>query len=496
MTFNWEKILSSETETPRSERREYDKRSPFDSDYSRITFSSPFRRLQDKTQVFPLEKNDFVRTRLTHSIEVASIARSLGKDICSKLNEIGKYGWKKEYGNDICVILECAGLVHDIGNPPFGHSSEKAIQNWFASRKKELLVEIEGQDANLPAEDIEQKLKDSQRIQDFLNFDGNVQGFRILTHLQCVFDYKGYHLTSALLATTMKYPVDSVTGNKNKDSIDHKYKKFAYFESERKSAEFVLSSCGLIDGKDHYRSPLTFILEAADDIAYSAADIEDGFKKGLFSLKDLLTELESKKDDECINSILEEAKKHIEDEKLLEERKIHWLRICIHQVYCDIVVKEFIDNYDKIMTGVFKEELLTAGSLKTLRKLLENFSIKHLINNQEVSKLEIAGRNVIRFLLDEFSNDLIVNGLNKLNGKTVKTKDSFNELQKAKSWNLISEDFKDVFYHTISEKSPNGNICKHDVIYYTYLLITDFISGMTDNYCIGFYRRLMGIDIS
>lgn len=118
MKLNWQKLLSSQTETERSSSREFDKRSPFDSDYSRITFSAPFRRLQDKTQVFPLEQNDFVRTRLTHSIEVASIARSLGKSIAFKITEKyrEKYGWKQKYANDIPVILECAGLVHDIGN--------------------------------------------------------------------------------------------------------------------------------------------------------------------------------------------------------------------------------------------------------------------------------------------------------------------------------------------------------------------------------------------
>lgn len=496
MVFNWESLLSSETETRRSDPRDFDKRSHFDSDYSRITFSAPFRRLQDKTQVFPLEQNDFVRTRLTHSIEVASIARSLGKSISSKLDEQSdKYGWKKEFGTDISVILECAGLVHDIGNPPFGHSSEKAIQSWFSKRKEILLNELEDIDTkDLSDSDIEDKISKSVRIQDFLNFDGNVQGFRILTHLQCICDYYGYHLTSALLSTTMKYPVDSVNGNKEHN--DHKYKKFGYFYAEKESAEFVLRKCGLIDEncKEHFRHPLTFILEAADDIAYSAADIEDGFKKGLFSLNTLMKELNKKKNDDCIQKILKKVDEKINDDNLLEERKIQWLRICIHQVYCDTFVKEFIENYDEIMTGTCKVELLKKGKLKELRELLEKFSFERLINNQEVSKLEIAGKHVISFLLDEFSNDLIGEGIKKKNDSS--TADGYlSVLKKARTWNLISEDFKDIYIYTLREKEKSGNFSKKDVIYYTYLLITDFISGMTDNYCIRLYRRLMGIDV-
>lgn len=486
MKFNWEKLLSTKTETDRSTFRENDNRSPFDSDYSRITFSSPFRRLQDKTQVFPLEQNDFVRTRLTHSIEVASIARSLGKSISKKMVNNDDYGWKDEFGQDICVILECAGLVHDIGNPPFGHSSEKAIQKWFKDRINIIQSQF--------ITDSKLSIDECSRIQDFLNFDGNVQGFRILTHLQCIYDYYGYHLTSALLATSMKYPFDSVRGNKKCD--DNKYKKFGYFDAEKDSAEFVLNNCGLRDNNgEHFRHPLTFLLEAADDIAYSAADIEDGYKKGLFSFDDLVRVLNEKKNDECIKNVLSAFNKKGAVISL-EERKIQWLRICIHQVYCDTVVKEFLDNYNAIMQGGFKGELLKSGKLKELRELLECFSLKYLIRNQEVSKIEIAGKNVISFLLDLFSEDLIENSIKTIDGKEISFSDCFNKLEASKSWNLISEDFKDIFKSIIISKSSDGLVIKNDVIYYCYLLITDFISCMTDSYCIRLYRRLMGIDIN
>lgn len=445
-----------------------------------------------------MEQNDFVRTRLTHSIEVASIARSLGRSIASEITNKydDKYGWRQEYANAIPVILEYAGLVHDIGNPPFGHSSEKAIQNWFFKHKKSLVNELDGvKIEGFSDGEVEEKISKSKRIQDFLNFDGNVQGFRILTHLQCICDYYGYHLTSALLATTMKYPVDSLSGNKNK-AEDHKFKKFGYFDAEFENAEFVLRNCSLIDDKgEHYRSPLTIILEAADDIAYSAADIEDGFKKGLFSLNELLNILKNKESDVCIKQVINKTNEYINDNSILEERKIQWLRICIHQVYCDTVVEEFIQNYDKIMTGSFDKELLKDGKLKILRELLESFSFEKLINNQEVSKIEIAGKNVISFLLDEFSNDLITERLNNLSEDNISAKNCITKLKKSKTWNLISEDFKDIFIHTIQDKENAGNLSKSDVIYYTYLLITDFISGMTDNYCIRLYRRLNGIDI-
>ncbi len=486
MKLNWETLLSEKTETDRSGKRQYDNRSPFDSDYSRITFSAPFRRLQDKTQVFPLEQNDYVRTRLTHSIEVASLARSLGKSISNELDKHeNEYGWKKEYGNDICVLLECAGLVHDIGNPPFGHSSEQAIQNWF-KKKTDVLGKY-----LIPQDQKDNEINNCVRIQDFLNYDGNVQGFRILTHLQCIKDYYGYHLTSALLATSMKYPFNSVVGNQ--DNGIHVYDKFGYFDSECKSAEFALQNCGLIDedGK-HYRHPLTFILEAADDIAYSAADIEDGYKKGLFTFEELLNELKSKKDDECVKEVL----KNIEGYSQLKgERKIQQLRILIHQVYCDKVVKEFVDNYSKIMNCSYTNELLMGEKLKTLRTLLKQFSKKYLISNQEVAKLEIAGKNVISFLLDEFTTELVEDEICKIDSEKIELNKLFESLNSRKTWSLISEDFKDIYQNTLNNLSSSGSANRIDVIYYTYLLITDFISCMTDSYCIRLYRRLMGIDI-
>lgn len=200
----WNKLISSETETLRSEKGSFDQRTAFDSDYDRIIFSSPFRRLQDKAQVFPLEKSDFVRTRLTHSLEVASIARSIGISLVDKLNI------EDNLKIQIPVILECAGLAHDLGNPPFGHFGEETIKRVFAKVLKEKVkIKIDRE----TEEYIEVELNDLQK-KDFENFDGNCQTIRILTRLQCLSDSYGMHITYATLATLMKYPQNSLNGNK------------------------------------------------------------------------------------------------------------------------------------------------------------------------------------------------------------------------------------------------------------------------------------------
>lgn len=489
MVFNWDKLLSNKTFINRSEKSNFDERSPFDSDYSRITFSAPFRRLQDKTQVFPLEQNDYVRTRLTHSIEVASLARSIGKSIGKRLNNDDKYGWKTEYIESISTILECAGLVHDIGNPPFGHASEKAIQNWFKKCDNGFW----------------KKLSDEQKA-DFTNFDGNVQGFRILTHLQNITDYEGYHLTSALLASSMKYPVSSVKGNKeNYDDI--KIKKFGYFDSEKEIARFVQNECGLLEQENSFRHPLSFIVEAADDIAYSAADIEDGFKKGLFSLGELKeglatvlpelihSESHMRDDGNGEHKIYTWNDEFLNDDNKPLDRKIQRLRILIHKVYCDSIVDAFINNYDTIMTGNCTKELLDLSDAKQLREFLKNFAFNKIVKNNSVALVEIAGKNVIDFLLGQFTDEMF-NALKTI--KSWKRELIEEKLKKGKYWQILSDDYKDIFLHTIDNvmhQSNNSDEIKIGVTYNLLLLITDFISGMTDNYCIRLYRKLMGIEV-
>lgn len=264
--MDWNSLLNADR-MRKSTRVEGDSRSAYESDYDRIIYCSAFRRLQDKAQVFPLEKYDYVRTRLTHSLEVASLGRSLGKDVSEKLESSGvKYFIENPYVKyDIANIVASACLVHDVGNPPFGHFGETAMQSWFT---------------NFLSKDLyKDKLSLGQKI-DLLKFEGNAQSFRILSRLQFLIDENGLNLTFASLTSMLKYPRSSVEVYKvTDDRIDKlleekeleskvSYKKHGCFQSELATFEKVKQLTGI----GNCRHPLTFLVEAADDIANSEAD--------------------------------------------------------------------------------------------------------------------------------------------------------------------------------------------------------------------------------
>ena len=276
--MNWNQLLSTKRNREYSSGNSHsaDLRCEFEKVYHRIIGSASFRRLQDKTQVFPLDKSDFIRTRLTHSLEVSSFGKSLGQNI-------GEYilAYKKDedfipqYKEDICNILQCAGLLHDIGNPPFGHFGECVIRDWF---KKNLgAIHFKGKSV--------ESILSPQMKEDFYNFEGNAQAFRLITKLHYLVDENGMNLTYALLNTIVKYPVPSTKIDKTTGNI--KDKKMGYYYADQKLYEAVAKATGT-EGKRH---PLTYILEAADDIAYKTADIEDAFVKGFISYHKLRQEL-------------------------------------------------------------------------------------------------------------------------------------------------------------------------------------------------------------
>jgi dGTPase len=488
--MNWNDIeerylLNSNTEIKRSERSENDARSPFDSDYDRIIFSSPFRRLQDKAQVFPLDKSDFVRTRLTHSLEVAAIARSIGISVEREL--IAKNYLDEKYKGDISVILECAGLAHDLGNPPFGHYGEETIKNVFKKifHKKSNNEKIE-QNSD--------KMLTQKQKSDFLNFDGNCQTIRILTRLQCLNDEYGFHLTYATLATLMKYPMDSLTGNKKNDKVS--YKKFGYFQSEQDVSNKVLTEVGttLEEGKA-LRHPLAFLLEAADDIAYSAADLEDGFKKKVITINDIKEAF--KNNNEIISKLQEFESDNIYS---VDERVIQRFRIYIQGEMIKSVIKTFMDKQDEILKGTFDDEILLASSMREVRLTLKSIAADKILCNDSIYKTELAGEVVIEYLLNFFINVLgtedFIDMILKQNGDFEKIK--FDGKQK-RVYNLISIDFRVVYEKKIKEIINNNsdkNIKYRDILYNTYLLITDYISCMTDNYSVDLYRKLKGIIIN
>ena len=248
--MNWDQLLCKERiRSYQKSTTSRDLRTEFEKDYHRIIGSASFRRLQDKTQVFPLDKSDYVRTRLTHSLEVSSFAKSLAQNVGEKLiQEKKEEGFGLKEKEDISNILQCAGLLHDIGNPPFGHFGETTIRDWF---KKNLpLLTYKGE-----------KLSDylePQMLEDFYHFEGNAQALRVVTRLHFLVDENGMNLTKALLGTIIKYPVSSLEINKKSGNI--KTKKMGYFYADRKNFDLIQESTGTLGN----RHPLTYLLEAAD----------------------------------------------------------------------------------------------------------------------------------------------------------------------------------------------------------------------------------------
>lgn len=478
--FDWKNLLKADTEIQRSAKKETDFRSPFESDYDRIVFSSPFRRLQDKAQVFPLEKNDFVRTRLTHSMEVAALARSMGISIEDNLIKKGRLDEK--YKGYIPLILESAGLAHDLGNPPFGHFGEETIKSVFKEylKDKDILSEIQKAD--------------------FCNFDGNCQTIRILTRLQCLGDEYGMHITYATLATLMKYPMDSLRGNKDDNIIFHK--KFGYFQSEKECAEKVLTETELkIQEGDAIRHPLAFVLEAADDIAYSAADLEDGFKKCAISTDDILNAFKQEKEnngsnEKYIEEIISKLQAIMNSDTLYSsEKKVQQIRIYLQGEMIAAVIKAFDKYYDSIIDGKFGQELLLVSSAKDIRKTLKNLATEYILSDSEIQKTELAGASIIKYLLEYYlealATDEFINYIKKkLSNEEVKLDKRTDRI-----YNTISVDYKNVFTESVRKLLKQGETADKQIYYYIYLMITDYISCMTDNYCVDLYRRLQGISI-
>lgn len=247
--LDWNQLLCEErirtsTQRKQEQKDEYITRNEFEADYDRIVGSSSVRRLQDKAQVFPLQKNDFVRTRLTHSIEVSAIARSLAKIVGIHLEK--KNEFTRDQTEKLMGMLQTAGLIHDLGNPPFGHYGETVIRNWY---EEVVLTEKQKRDSHY---------EKNQEDTDFLYFDGNVQNLRIVTKLQMLNDQYGVNFTYGTLATIIKYPFNSLNSK-------HEKNKFGYFKSEENIFQKIMEKTGLKEGVRH---PATFLLEAADDIVY------------------------------------------------------------------------------------------------------------------------------------------------------------------------------------------------------------------------------------
>lgn len=469
--MNWNQLLS--TKRSRGSTNKYSKssdlRSEFEKDYHRIIGSASFRRLQDKTQVFPLDKSDFIRTRLTHSLEVSSFAKSLGQNIGESILAYKRDpGFTPRMKEDICSILQCAGLIHDIGNPPFGHFGEVEIREWF--ERKLPVLKFRG----TPVADV----LTEQMKQDLYHFEGNAQALRLVTKLHFLVDDSGMNLTYALLGTMIKYPVSSIEINKR--SGDIKDKKMGYYYADREIFEEIQKETGT-NGKRH---PLTFILEAADDIAYKTADIEDAFVKGFISYNRLLEELKElqmlyRQDGPgafCPADKLEEIylvgkDRHVDNP---EEYAIkNWI-VRVQGFLLNCATYGFTSNYTAIMNGEYKHDLFYHTFAEKLMDLLGDFAFREVFTSDAIYRMEVSESAMIDYLMEKFVSAAI-----KYDDNTEK----LGTIESRMIW-FISDNYKNA-YHRQARGKPEA-----EKLYLRLLLVTDFICGMTDSYAKRLYQEL------
>jgi len=486
--MEWEKLLSLKTRGEREKLPEQFECFPMNEverDYEQIISSSAFRRLQDKTQVFPLDKSDFIRTRLTHSMEVSTIARQLGIMLIKNTKGYCKDDFKngKKYFENIPAILSCAGLLHDIGNPPFGHFGEVAIGEWFKAAFKSSKLRY----ADRPIKDILNK----QMKEDLKNFEGNAQALRILTKSYA--NRYNINVSYAVLNTLIKYPTDSCSFSK--DEWDIKKHKLGYYYSENKVIEDICKSTSTKIGNEYVRHPLTYLLEAADDIAYATADLEDAAKKGLFSVEQFIAYYseEIKKVTEentsseygysikCDKDLLDSLKDELNKAKGSNESEFRILQNWINKVKRWLMytaVYGFSSAYKDIMQGRYKDDVFKGTNNEHTIKILKGAMVKFVFNNSEILKLELAAKKIIESLLDDFIPAVIY-------WDEEEHKDKFSKAD-SKYINLISSNLRGEF----KTNSPKD---QSERLYLKFLMVTDFISGMTDSYAKGLYQELHGI---
>ncbi len=437
--MNWTELLSHKRYA--QAQKSPDIRSSFQRDYDRIIFSSPFRRLQNKTQVFPLPGAQMVHNRLTHSLEVASVGRSIACRTVEKLAK--KHPELKDRQSDIETIVSAACLAHDLGNPPFGHSGEDTISSFFRDGKgKEL-----------------QSLVKPEQWSDLIAFEGNANAFRQLTHQFTGRRAGGFSLTSATLATLLKYPYPSYDkGNR---------KKYNVFYSEIEAFREVVEECGiprLDDGHLVYaRHPLSYMMEAADDICYLVLDMEDAHKRGIISTESIeqcfLSFFDPEKDKQFF-AHKDKAYGEVSD----TNERMAFLRATLINKLVNCVSDIFVKNYDRIMEGRFEKSLIShlPDFEKNALEKCRDASVKHIYRHPSVVKIELTGFNVIGTLLENFT-DAVLNPNTPYNKKLL---------------SLVPEQFK----------------TESDEVYTRLQSAIDFISNMTDLYAVKLYKDLRGID--
>lgn len=449
--MNWEQLLNSSRlggRPPKAERG----RSPFNSDHDKIIFSGAFRRLARKTQVHPLATNDHVHNRLTHSLEVACVGRSLGILVGLKLEEEKKLP-KGLSATDIGDIIQSTCLAHDIGNPPFGHTGEEAIKSWFTSQGTQFLTNMSPQEKN-----------------DLCFFEGNAQGLRVLTTVENHINEGGMRLTYATLSSFVKYPWTSLPAQEGKRPKEDKYGLFA---SELKIFDEIASAVGLIkqNGDDWYcRHPLVHLMESADDFCYGILDLEDGLEMGILSWEEMYEILEPVIPEESVSELKNELSRHSSG------RKMPLLRGKVIGKYVEAASEAFIKNQEKYLSGDQTSLIsLCENPVKESIIQAKHIAKKKIFNHSRKIELEIGSYNVISTLL------------------SVMCESALEWTNTPKNMSFRSERVIDLIGEsTFDPDIQNGNTgLSKD--YLALRRVVDFISGMTDNYATFLAKQFNGM---
>ena len=427
-------------------------RTDFQRDFDRIIFSSAFRRLQNKTQVFPLPGSVFVHNRLTHSLEVSSVGRSLGslagefivQNFENELTEDSKNFYLYNLNN----VIAAACLCHDIGNPAFGHSGEDAIASFFEKNESELKPKFT-----------------EKEWADLVNFEGNANAIRILTHKQTGKDEGGTQLTYTTLASIAKYPCEAIA--KKKGHVNRK--KFGFFQSEKQTFLNIANATKMIAESEEptifKRHPFVWLVEAADDICYNIIDMEDAHRLGIISTADcenLFMDL--------IQSVSEKDAKRSAEKLLLfsnKNERISYLRAKVINALINKSTELYQQHFSEIIDGTLNKALLDIFKSESESfQEVERFSIEKIYGHRSVVEIENAGYNVMYELLNHFIPPII------------KEKSDRKGFEK-KALQLI----------------PSQFIYEDGTVYEKVLGVLDFVSGMTDNFATDLYRKIKGIDI-
>lgn len=450
--MRWQQLMTSARLGLENPEAGASRRTDFQRDFDRLVFSAAFRRLQDKTQVFPLAESDYVRTRLTHSLEVSCVGRSLGTRVGEQLCANRELSGAGLAPADVGAVVSAACLAHDIGNPPFGHSGEDAIRQWFAESQ------LGGS--------LLQHLSPAQRL-DFQRFEGNAQGFRTLARLQSAANHGGMQLTCATLATFSKYPRAAwvpVPG-----PVGPGMRKHGFMLADLELFRIVAEATGLLpmdeDGLVWARHPLAYLVEAADDICYRIIDIEDGFREGLLSygeVRDLFAPLLP---DASLNRRL--AGMH-DDKERVEYLRARTINDLVQQVS-----GVFMDHESTLLAGRMEAPLLDLlPAARHLRAFLE-LATRRLYFSSGVVDVATAGFEVLGGLLEAF---------------VAAVEDVAEAGTRASPRNRM-------LLHLMPEQFLGAQANPGPDLYGRLLGVTDFVSGMTDSYAVSLYKKLTGISL-